>query len=107
MSTRYERFQNEMAAGGSVAENTPDEQPDLWVQVVGIGAWIALFGILAIASPWVLVFVVGLLISAVVLMYFQNSWYSILTGLTLGLLLSVTHKVWARYKDRNTVPGRI
>ncbi|HTH04295.1 MAG TPA: site-2 protease family protein, partial [Ilumatobacteraceae bacterium] len=63
MSTRYERFQNEMAAGGSVAENTPDEQPELWVQIVGIGAWIALFGVLAIASPWVLVFVIGLLIS--------------------------------------------
>ena len=63
MSTRYERFQNEMAAGGSVVENAPDEQPELWVQVVGIGAWILLFGVLAFASPWALVFVIGLLIS--------------------------------------------
>ncbi|MFZ4720293.1 MAG: M50 family metallopeptidase [Ilumatobacteraceae bacterium] len=63
MSTRIDRFKNEMAAGGSVKENEPDEQPSRLTAVLGIGAWIVLFVVLAVISPWMLVFVVGVLIS--------------------------------------------
>lgn len=63
MSSRLERFKNEMAAGGSVAENDPDERPDTVTMVVGIGAWIALFVVLAFVSWWIVAFVVGVLVS--------------------------------------------
>ncbi|MEY4338821.1 MAG: hypothetical protein RLZ14_671 [Actinomycetota bacterium] len=63
MSSRLERFKNEMAAGGSVAENEPDERPDTVTMVVGIGAWVALFVVLAFVSWWIVAFVVGVLVS--------------------------------------------
>ena len=63
MSSRLERFKNEMAAGGSVAENEPDDRPDTVTMVLGIGAWIALFVVLAFVSWWIVAFVVGVLVS--------------------------------------------
>lgn len=63
MSSRLERFKNEVAAGGSVAENEPDERPDALTMVVGIGAWVALFVVLAFVSWWIVAFVVGVLVS--------------------------------------------
>ena len=63
MSSRLERFKNEMAAGGSVAENEPDDRPDAVTMVLGIGAWIALFVVLAFVSWWIVAFVVGVLVS--------------------------------------------
>ncbi len=63
MSSRLDRFKNEMAAGGSVAENGPDERPDTVTMVLGIGAWIALFVVLAFVSWWIVAFVVGVLVS--------------------------------------------
>jgi membrane-associated protease RseP (regulator of RpoE activity) len=60
---RLESIKNEMAAGGSVAHNEPDERPDPMTAIVGIGAWIALFVLLATMNRWFLVFVVGLLVS--------------------------------------------
>lgn len=63
MNTRLDKFKNEMAAGGSVVENAPDETPSRMTAVLGIGAWIALFVVLGIISPWMLAFVIGVLIS--------------------------------------------
>lgn len=61
--SRYDRFRAEMAAGGSVTESPPDERPTVTAQVLGLGAWIALFAVLGAANPWVLAFVVGVLVS--------------------------------------------
>ncbi len=63
MSTRFDRFRNEMAAGGSVTEQPPEERPDPAVTVVGIVAWVALFVVLAFVSWWMVAFVVGVLVS--------------------------------------------
>jgi membrane-associated protease RseP (regulator of RpoE activity) len=63
MSTRFDRFRNEMAAGGAVTERPADERPDPTVTVLGIGAWVALFVVLAFISWWMVAFVVGVLVS--------------------------------------------
>ena len=52
-----------MAAGGSVTEQPADERPDPMVTFLGIGAWIALFVVLAFISWWMVAFVVGVLVS--------------------------------------------
>jgi membrane-associated protease RseP (regulator of RpoE activity) len=61
--SRFGAIANEMAAGGSVDQHDPDEGPDRVTTIVGIGSWIALFGVLAWINVWMLVFVVGVLIS--------------------------------------------
>lgn len=60
---KLDTIKNEMAAGGSVTVNDPDERADPITAVVGIGAWLALFVVLAFVNTWMLVFVIGLLVS--------------------------------------------
>ena len=64
-STRYDRFSNEVMAGGSVTERLPeDEQPvDTWVAVTSGVVLVGLFAWLAFANMWMFVFVVGILVS--------------------------------------------
>jgi membrane-associated protease RseP (regulator of RpoE activity) len=52
-----------MAAGGSVVERDPDERADPMTAVLGIGAWVALFVVLALINVWFVVFVGGILVS--------------------------------------------
>lgn len=61
--SRYDRFRSEMAAGGSVTENAPEEKPTVVAMVLGLGAWAALFVVLGVVNPWILVFVIGVLVS--------------------------------------------
>ncbi|MEN9823317.1 MAG: hypothetical protein RLZ04_1743 [Actinomycetota bacterium] len=61
--SRYDRFRSEMAAGGSVTENAPEEKPTVVAMVLGLGAWAALFVVLGFVNPWILVFVIGVLVS--------------------------------------------
>jgi membrane-associated protease RseP (regulator of RpoE activity) len=56
-------FKHEMAAGGSVTERPPDERPDLATAVLGLGAWVALFLVLAFINAWFLLFVAGIVVS--------------------------------------------
>jgi membrane-associated protease RseP (regulator of RpoE activity) len=99
MSTRIERFQNEMAAGGSVTENPPDERPTRWVQFVGIGAWLALFTVLGVTSPWALVFVVGLLVS-VLLHEVGHYWTARRSGMRVTqFFIGFGPRVWSFHRD--------
>lgn len=63
MSSRLDRFKNEMAAGGSVTEVTVDEKPSPLMTFGVLGAWVVLLGALAWYRPWAFAFVVGVLIS--------------------------------------------
>lgn len=98
MSTRIERFQNEMAAGGSVTE-APEQPPARWVQVVGIGAWVALFAALAWFSPWILAFVVGLLIS-VFLHECGHYWTARRSGMKVTqFFMGFGPRIWSTHRD--------
>jgi len=59
---RFERMKVEVVSGGTQA---PEEVPQASVQttMLGVLAWLALFVLLYISSPWRLVFVIALLIS--------------------------------------------
>ncbi|CAB4891711.1 unannotated protein [freshwater metagenome] len=61
MSNTYEKFRNEVVAGGGI--DVPDETVGGARAVVGLGALVALLVVLAIANIWVFVFVSGLLMS--------------------------------------------
>jgi len=63
MSSRLDRFKNEMAAGGSVTEVTVDDKPSPLMTFGVLGAWAVLLGALAWYRPWAFAFVVGVLIS--------------------------------------------
>ena len=64
-TSRYDRFSNEVMAGGSVTEAPPeDEQPvETWVAVVSGIVLLGLFTWLAVTNLWMFVFVVGILVS--------------------------------------------
>ncbi len=63
MSSRIDRFKNEMAAGGSVTEVTVDDKPSPFMTIGVLGAWAVLLGALAWYRPWAFAFVIGVLIS--------------------------------------------
>lgn len=61
MSNTYEKFRNEVVAGGGV--DVPDETVRGPRAFIGIGVLLALLVVLAVANIWVFVFIVGLLTS--------------------------------------------
>ena len=61
MSNTYEKIRGEVVAGGALGEE--DAPVGGWRAAVGLGVIIGLLVVLAVASPWIFVFVVGLLIS--------------------------------------------
>lgn len=61
--TRFDRFQNEVMAGGSVTEVAEDETASGWEGALGLAAIVGLFVWLAFVNIWMFVFAVGLLIS--------------------------------------------
>lgn len=61
---RYDRFRNEVMAGGSVTETPVDEEPPVtWagrltgIAILGLLTW------LAVANSWMFIFVVGIIVS--------------------------------------------
>lgn len=63
MSDTYQRFRNEVLAGGATDEASPDATAGGPRAFVGIGVIVALLVLLAVVSVWAFVFVVGLLVS--------------------------------------------
>ena len=61
MSNTYEKFRNEVVAGGAI--DVPDETVGGRRAALGLAALLALLALLAIANIWIFVFVVGLLAS--------------------------------------------
>ncbi len=61
--SRFERFQNEVVAGGSVTESPDDELVGGWRGALGVIGLIGLLVFLAVLNVWWFVFVVGVLIA--------------------------------------------
>ena len=63
---RFDRMKVEVVSGGT---QSPEEVPQASLQttLLGASAWLALFVLLYISSPWRLVFVIALLISVMLL----------------------------------------
>jgi membrane-associated protease RseP (regulator of RpoE activity) len=59
----YEKFKNEVVAGGSVEERPDDELAGGWRGALGVAAIGALLLLLAVANIWWFLFVVGVLVS--------------------------------------------
>lgn len=60
--SRMERMKVEVVSGGTQSPVAP-EKAQRETMIVGLLAWVGLFALLAINSPWSLVFVIGLIIS--------------------------------------------
>ncbi len=60
--SRFERMKVEVVSGGTQAAEVP-AKADRSTMILGLGAWIALFVVLTLVSPWILVFVLGLAVS--------------------------------------------
>jgi len=65
MATRFDRFQNEVVAGGSVTERdeNAEQDGDPWVGRISGLAILGLFAWLAVANGWMFLFVIGVLVS--------------------------------------------
>ncbi|HWM20928.1 MAG TPA: site-2 protease family protein, partial [Ilumatobacteraceae bacterium] len=61
--SRYERFQNEVVAGGSVTEMADDELVGGWRGAAGVLGVVGLIALLAVFNVWWFVFVVGVLVA--------------------------------------------
>ena len=61
--SRFEKFQNEVVAGGSVTESPDDELVGGWRGAVGVLGVAGLIALLAVFNVWWFVFVVGVLIA--------------------------------------------
>jgi membrane-associated protease RseP (regulator of RpoE activity) len=61
--SRYERFQNEVVAGGSVTELADDELVGGWRGALGVLSVVGLIALLAVFNVWWFVFVVGVLVA--------------------------------------------
>jgi membrane-associated protease RseP (regulator of RpoE activity) len=61
--SRYERFQNEVVAGGSVTESADDELVGGWRGALGVLGVVGLIALLAVFNMWWFVFVVGVLVA--------------------------------------------
>ena len=61
---RYDRFRNEVMAGGSVTETPVDEDPPATLagRLVGLGI-LALLVLLAFVNTWMFIFVIGIIVS--------------------------------------------
>jgi membrane-associated protease RseP (regulator of RpoE activity) len=59
----YEKFKNEVVAGGSVEERQDDELAGGWRGALGVAAIGALLVLLAVANIWWFLFVVGVLVA--------------------------------------------
>ncbi len=61
--SRFEKFQNEVVAGGSVTESAPDELVGGWRGALGVLGIVGLLVLLAAFNVWWFVFVFGVLIA--------------------------------------------
>lgn len=97
--SRYDRFRSEMAAGGSVTENAPEEKPTPVAMVLGLGAWAALFVVLGFVNPWILAFVVGVLVS-VLLHEVGHFWTARRSGMRVTqFFMGFGPRVWSTHRN--------
>lgn len=95
---RFERMKVEVVSGGTQGAEPP-AHADPTTMIVGILAWVTLFVVLALLSPWMVVFVVGLVIS-VMLHELGHFWTARKSGMkATQFFLGFGPRVWSTHRN--------
>ena len=94
--TRFDRLANEVVSGGT--QRDPQAGPTKGAAIAGALAWIGLFGVLWIYSPWFVVFALGLAIS-IVLHEFGHFWTARRSGMkATQFFLGFGPRIWSIHR---------
>ena len=99
--TRFSRMSNEVVSGGT--QRDPDAPPTLSTTLLGAFAWVALFAVLWLLSPWYVVTAAGLIVS-IVLHEFGHLGQVVDVGFG-GLALALGHFARATGKHHDVGPA--
>lgn len=95
--TRFDRLANEVVSGGT--QRDPDAAPTRAMAIGGILAWIGLFAILWVYSPWFVVFAAGLALS-IVLHEFGHFWTARRSGMkATQFFLGFGPRIWSIHRN--------
>lgn len=96
--SRFDRVKVEVVSGGTQLADAP-EQATRSTMIVGTLAWIALFIVLAMVSPWMVVFVLGLAIS-IMLHELGHFWTARKSGMkATQFFLGFGPRVWSIHRN--------
>ncbi|MFZ9629038.1 MAG: M50 family metallopeptidase [Ilumatobacteraceae bacterium] len=96
---RTTRLSTEIVSGGSHRPDTQPERASRGAAVLGTLAWVALLGWLAVVSPWMLVFVVGLAVS-IMLHELGHFWTARRSGMkATQFFLGFGPRVWSVHRN--------
>lgn len=94
--TRFDRLANEVGSGGT--QRDPDAAPTRRAAIGGALAWIGLFAVLWVYSPWFVVFAVGLALS-IVLHEFGHFWTARRSGMrATQFFLGFGPRIWSFHR---------
>lgn len=95
--SRLDRVRVEVVSGGTQSAEPPP-QANRTTMILGIGGWLALFGIFAVVSPWILVFIIGLALS-IMLHEFGHYWTARRSGMkATQFFLGFGPRVWSFHR---------
>ena len=95
---RFERMKVEVVSGGTQAAEPP-AQATRSTMIIGTLSWVALFVVLAILSPWMVVFVVGLAVS-IMLHELGHFWTARKSGMkATQFFLGFGPRVWSTHRN--------
>ena len=96
--SRFDRMKVEVVSGGTQAVEPP-AQADRSTMIIGTLAWIGLFAVLAVVSPWMVVFVVALAVS-IILHEFGHFWTARKSGMkATQFFLGFGPRVWSTHRN--------
>jgi len=97
-ASRFDRMKVEVVSGGTQGSE-PLAQADRMTMLLGLAAWVALLGIFAVVSPWILVFIVGLAVS-IMLHEFGHFWTARKSGMkATQFFLGFGPRVWSTHRN--------
>jgi membrane-associated protease RseP (regulator of RpoE activity) len=95
--TRFDRLANEVVSGGT--QRDADAAPTPAMKIGGLAAWILLFVLLWLSSPWKAVFVAGLAVS-IVLHEFGHFWTARRSGMkATQFFLGFGPRIWSTHRN--------
>ena len=97
-SSRFDRVKVEVVSGGTQSAELP-AQASRSTMIIGTLAWIALFIVLGVLSPWMVVFVLGLAIS-IMLHELGHFWTARKSGMrATQFFLGFGPRVWSTHRN--------
>jgi membrane-associated protease RseP (regulator of RpoE activity) len=94
--TKFDRLTNEVVSGGTQRDH--DGQPSLAASIGGALAWVGLFTVLWMYSPWFVVFAVGLALS-IILHEFGHFWTARRSGMrATQFFLGFGPRIWSFHR---------